>query len=335
MLQHTGHAYEVVLPRPSREGRQAAGRWPAFAAVVLAVVAVAALAAHGSEANRQRREALSLALKNSADTQELLTIPGSETIGSRLAKHDSKNYCTIPGSIVGVSPPDFYCTDVGEGAGGSVDSCNDCSGSCLSPYAALSNRAITNEDGSAQDGDTFVGWNPQGGPSDNENQYVDIDVGGKGATIKALLWANAGDTTHDPAKIKVWSSDDGVTYDLVGEVDVSGLQGDGNITVVPVVNPDTRAKYWRINPMGIADQSIPRVMGLCNTEDCSTCLYEDKALPEQGYNVYGAIKPADCWDGAPNGNIYCLGNYDSDEDLNKKLTKSYTVPMYREDGYKR
>lgn len=73
-------------------------------------------------------------------------------------------------------------------------------------------------------------------------------------------------------------------------------------------------------------------MGLCNTADCSSCLYEDNDVPEQGFNVYGAVKPADCWDGVPNGNIYCLGNYDSDDALNKKLQNSYTVPMYR--GYK-
>ena len=55
-----------------------------------------------------------------------------------------------------------------------------------------------------------------------------------------------------------------VAYDLIEEVDISALQGDDTITVVPVNNVDVRAKYWRINPGGITAQSIPRVMGLCN-----------------------------------------------------------------------
>ena len=84
----------------------------------------------------------------------------------------------------------------------------------------------------------------------------------------ALLWANAGDTDHDPATIKVFSSDDGVTYTLVDTVDSSALQGSKAITALPVANADTRAKFWRINPGGIEKQSIPRVMGLCNTPDC-------------------------------------------------------------------
>jgi hypothetical protein len=39
--------------------------------------------------------------------------------------------------------------------------------------------------------------------------------------------------------------------------------------------------------------------------------------------MYGAIKPAKCEDGEPNGYIYCLGDYDSDKELNGKLTKSW------------
>lgn len=218
-----------------------------------------------------------------------------------------------------------------EDLSGSVDSCLDCAGNCLSPAAAFANRGPIVDQAAGFVG--FEGWNPQGAADNNAEQYIDYDLGGKGATVKAILWANAGDTTHDPANIKLWSSEDGITYDLVQEIDVSALQGDDSISVVAVANDDVRAKYWRVNPGGIEKQSIPRVIGLCNTADCNSCLYEDRNVPEQGYNAYGAIKPAECPDGEPNGNIYCLGNYDSDKDLNKNLEKSYTIPMFRDNGY--
>jgi len=200
-------------------------------------------------------------------------------------------------------------------------------------FGALSNRDLTGQ--ITDDSSTFVGWNPQGAADDFADYYIDFDLGGRGATIKGLLWANAGDMDNDPANIKLWSSDDGVTYELVETIDVTALQNTTDITVVPVANDEVRAKYWRINPGGITLQPIPRVIGLCNTVDCSSCLYEDINVPEQGYNAFAAIKPAECYEGAPNGNIYCTGNYDSDKELNKNLHKSYTIPIYRDDGYKR
>ena len=338
------HTVEVVVPNASRGAAAPAGRGPALAAIMLALGAVCALAVRAGGDGATQGALAALALRNAAETQMLVTIPGSGSVGVALSKHSAVDYCTLPGQLVGVSPPDFYCTDVTGNTdayaealvaanvtsgvvGGSVDTCNDCSGTCLSPASALENRDISgqDEDTCGDDGASscFEGWNPQGGPENDANQYIDFDLGGRGATVKALLWANAGDTDHDPANIKVWSSDDGVTYELVAEVDVSALQGDETMQVVAVPNEDTRAKYWRINPGGIAKQSIPRVMGLCNTADCQSCLYEDRNVPEQGYNALGAVKPDECWDGEPNGYIYCLGNYDSDPDLNKNLERSH------------
>lgn len=116
--------------------------------------------------------------------------------------------------------------------------------------------------------------------------------------------------------------------------DLPIVQGDATIQVVPTNIVDTRAKYWRINPGGIQHQSIPRVMGLCNTVDCNACLYEDGQfspaanVPDQGYNVYGALQPYEC---PPSGSlsegIYCGGKYDSDDDLNNDLDRSYRIPI--------
>jgi hypothetical protein len=321
---------------------------PALVAVILALVAVSALAAHSMRASHDGAPddhmhslaVRSVLLKNALlgkpaakinknKIQQLVSIPGGDSLGS--AVPHSPSWCTLPGVVVQTSPPSFYCVErAGSSDAGSVDNCNDCTSGCLSPDAAMGNRDIT-----GQDGDTFVGWNPQGGPTNNENQYIDVDLGGKGATVMALLWANAGDTDHDPANIKLSASDDGVNYELVKELDVSGLQGDGNITVIPTDQTDVRAKFWRIQPGGIEKQSIPRVIGLCNTPDCSECEYEDRNLPEQGYNVYKNLRPADCYESEPNGGIYCGGKYDGDEEFNKALTKSYTIPIYRKDGYKR
>ena len=386
----------VEVVRPHKPRGEAPGRGPALAAVLLALGAVCALAVH-SAGPAAAGQMDALAMRNAAETQELLTIPGSGSVGVAMAKHSAVSYCTLPGTLVKVSPPDFFCSSVkastasafdalkeygtcadptpnkcttAEGFGtkgmellksagaycsvdadckgaddsckvvdgvagqtadcvaeltvpvplsGSVDSCNDCDGNCYSPAAALNNR----DDTALQDAGGFVGWNPQGGPENNADQYIDFDLGGRGATITGLLWANAGDTDHDPATIKVFSSDDGVTYTLVDTVDSSALQGSKAITALPVANADTRAKFWRINPGGIANQSIPRVMGLCNTADCKACIYDNQHVPEQGFNMYGAIKPAKCEDGEPNGYIYCQGDYDSDKDLNAKLTKSW------------
>jgi len=332
------HTADVEVVRPHKPSGEAPGRGPALAAVLLSLGAVCALAVHSAgPAAASQGQMDALAIRNAAETQELLTIPGSGSVGVAMAKHSAVSYCTLPGTVVKVSPPDFFCSSIkdntaaafdalkqygtcesgftkcttADGHGlegmallktagaycdvdadcygddsrcsdgaqtsgcvvaltvpsplsGSVDSCNDCEGNCYSPAAALDNR----DDTALQDADGFVGWNPQGGPENNENQYIDFDLGGRGATITGLLWANAGDTDHDPATIKVFSSDDGVTYTLVDTVDSSALQGSKAMKALPVANADTRAKFWRINPGGIEKQSIPRVMGLCNTPDC-------------------------------------------------------------------
>jgi|SaaInl85LU_5_DNA_1037374.scaffolds.fasta_scaffold77482_1 hypothetical protein len=60
----------------------------------------------------------------------------------------------------------------------------------------------------SQAGPDFVGWNPQGGPPNDEEQFVDFEMSGKGATIQALLWSNAGgDGEHDPESIRVYAKE--------------------------------------------------------------------------------------------------------------------------------
>jgi len=77
---------------------------------------------------------VTLVTLTTSSNHSLLTVfdkTGSE--GVALPQHSTTNYCTLAGTVNKVSPPDFYCTD----PDGSVDSCHDCTGDCLSPAAAL------------------------------------------------------------------------------------------------------------------------------------------------------------------------------------------------------
>ena len=126
--------------------------------------------------------------------------------------------------------------------------------------------------------------------------------GDNGQTIRAILWANAGDVTHDPEWIKVWSSHDGSNFQLRDVLNLTSLRGSSAVTVLPLTgdpdnwramplteenaiaampakglpgNLDTRsevrANFWRVNPGGIAHASMPRTIGLCTTQDCTNC----------------------------------------------------------------
>lgn len=77
----------------------------------------------------------------------------------------------------------------------------------MSPWAAAANPVIwANVDLTDQAGPDFVGWSPQGDPPNDEEQFVDFELGGKGATVISLLWANAGgNEDNDPETIKVFA----------------------------------------------------------------------------------------------------------------------------------
>lgn len=49
-------------------------------------------------------------------------------------------------------------------------------------------------------------------------------------------------------------------------------------------------------------------------------------MPEEGFNVFGALDKATCAVGGADspGNIYCLGSYNTDDALNANLANSYT-----------
>jgi len=273
------------------------------AAVVLAVrhtdrpsAPVSAAQGSGSEGwSRSKARALSqVTVRDShraASMQRLVAqdIPSSGN-ASVVQDRDPPNFCTIVGSVVSVSPRKFFCALPAH----RTETCSTCNGSanCLSPEAALHNL------GEAKSSRAFVGWNPQGGGQNDQGQAVTVKLPGSGEAVRALLWANSGVPEHDPEYIKIWSSHDGEYFQLRDVLDVRHLQGNSDLTVLPLKGAawmrnnvsetlpgnldsrsQTRAKYWRINPGPGAPtgpdrirlQSIPRSMGLCSTVDCTNC----------------------------------------------------------------
>ena len=172
-----------------------------------------------------------------------------------------------------------------------VSSCGDCpGGGCSSPAAVLENRDTEND----------VMWHPEqvkipgknktqiscsDGISKNDSRtltleifsqngenygeyYVVLDVGTP-AVVKAVLWANDGDTTHDPGTLNVYSSSDAVNWIQVAELDLLAFVGGKEEAVVALPQPYARAaRFWKLNPTGIAVEPRPRSMGLCDTSAC-------------------------------------------------------------------
>ena len=303
---------EVRYDSVWRGGRNAWARLASSATtVLLACAAVAALSVHSSREDALTIKGDSLqgrgtkswresAAKVAAISRALSLSPPSATRIQRLVAQDipssgnssvepmqdPPNLCTIRGSVVSVSPRKWFCANPAH----RTDTCATChSGSCLSPEAALLNMAEANAS------EAFVGWNPQGGGPGNQDQSVTIKLPGSGEAVRAILWANSGLPEHDPAWIKVWASHDGEYFQLRDIIDVRHLQGNSDLTVLPLAGhrrnasaellgnldsrSQTRAKYWRVNPgpgaptgpEGIQLQSIPRSIGLCPTVACTNC----------------------------------------------------------------
>ena len=112
---------QSVAPQHRESGP--AGRTPALAAVMLALMAVVALAVHSGPSTRDATLLDTLAMRNAI--QELLEIPGSGSTGDylslpagrhRAGVNTSDEFCTLPGHIARVSPPDFYCGGAGSGS---------------------------------------------------------------------------------------------------------------------------------------------------------------------------------------------------------------------------
>lgn len=218
-------------------------------------------------------------LQEDMSLQRLLEqeIPGSDN-ASMVIMDDAPNYCTAKAEFVATSPMHWYCGVCGgTGEPGRVDTCAKCNETvnCLGPAAALENLGVANSS------EPFRGWNPQGGGESSDTQSLTLQFPLRAVLVKAILWANAGDTAHDPTWIRVFSSSDGTNWQLVNTVNTTSLQGSAEIHILPLhldATKATSAKFWRINPGGIAMQSIPRSVGLCPTVDCTGCAPESSPL---------------------------------------------------------
>ena len=142
---------------------------------------------------------------------------------------------------------------------GAVTSCDECEDqACHSPLSALMNTNPDDEEW----------WNPVTHVPNTDDVSITLDAGAAGATVRAVRWANFGDTVHDPKTIKVESADspDGPwAEDAV--MDVASLQGTKEEHCLPLPEAVT-ARYFKLSPGGIEAQSMPRIIALCEKEDC-------------------------------------------------------------------
>ena len=147
----------------------------------------------------------------------------------------------------------------------------------MSPAAALENR----------DTDSAAMWNPQGAPQNYNDFYISVDADFP-TSVEAVLWANNGDTVHDPTQLLVFLSDDAVSWTHVATLDLSAIVGSKDKTVLAM--PAARAaRYWKLNPRGIQFQPQPRVIGLCDTPDCTatTAAWASKETPTEEFPENG------------------------------------------------
>ena len=169
---------------------------------------------------------------------------------------DSCPMGVMKSKLVAFTPSEYFCG----GSGKSVSSCGECGADCFSPRSVLTNR----------DPAEHVWWNPVAHLPNTDDILITLDAGEGGKTVKAVLWANMGDTTHDAATIKVQSAADPTgpwTEDAT--LDVKNLQGSSERTAIVLPQPVT-ARYFKLSPGGIVWQSIIRIIALCSTEDCVT-----------------------------------------------------------------
>ena len=91
--------------------------------------------------------------------------------------------CTMRSTVVEVHPRKFLCAAAGENY-----TCDTCEGAptCFSPGTALHNLGV----------ETAKGWVPVG--LQDERQSVTLKLQGGDEAVRAILWANVGDTEHDP-----------------------------------------------------------------------------------------------------------------------------------------
>ena len=172
------------------------------------------------------------------------------------ANDHSSLLCTVAAS----NPTAVWCASEAK----SVSSCSECSGGgCRSPGAALENRDT--ESGNNED----VMWNPQGAPAHYSDYSIVLDTGFP-QIVQAVLWANAGDTVHDAVALNVYSSDDAMTWTKVAQLDLQRLVGVKNESVLALPAPFAGpARFWKLNPTGIENQPTPRILGICDTKNCS------------------------------------------------------------------
>ena len=95
--------------------------------------------------------------------------------------------------MVAYAPLGFYCAATGQ----TVTSCAACAAGCYSPQAALANRDPTQD----------VYWNPFAHIPNTDDISITLEMPNQ-QTVKAVLWSNLGDITHDPLTLKVEDAED-------------------------------------------------------------------------------------------------------------------------------
>jgi len=170
------------------------------------------------------------------------------------AAADANTTSVLPVDVIAFTPSKFYCY----GTQALVTTCDDCtSGVCASPQAAVRNLDTHNDEM----------WNPIEHVENTDDISVTLDAK-KVKKVGAILWANMGDTTHDPATLKIETADtpEG-PWTEVETIDMSSLQGSSKKTALKL-EAAVEARYFKLSPGGIQYQSIPRIIALCTTGDC-------------------------------------------------------------------
>jgi len=170
------------------------------------------------------------------------------------AASEANKTSVLPVDVIAFTPAKFLCS----GTETSVATCDKCtSGICASPEAAVFN--LDTENGEM--------WNPIAHSENADDISVTLDAKTV-EKVSAILWANKGDTDHDPTTLKIETANtpEG-PWTEVKTFDMSSLRGDSKKSALKL-EPAVDARYFKLSPGGIQDQSIPRVVALCSTDDC-------------------------------------------------------------------
>ena len=184
----------------------------------------------------------------------------------------------VPVALVSYTPREFYCESKG-----TVASCEGCEEQeCRSPASAVTN---TNPEDNKW-------WNPVAHVPNTDDISITLDAGEQPGPVKAVRWANLGDTTHDPKTIKVESANNlNGPWKEDAVLDVASLQGCKEETCLPLPEAVT-ARYFKLSPGGIEWQSIPRIIALCVREDCKPVPAEpEDARGERNEESDGVVTP--------------------------------------------